>query len=208
MTMDRRLIRKSVPRALVILLATLALGCGATGSLDDTENAVVLVINSIEQVSDPFGDVLTSGGTIPEDTIQVEFAAHLKAPTGPPGSVTEPTLQDVVIESYQVEFTRTDGGPQAPAGFRRGMSLRVQLTEPNTSQLNISTATLTLVPSTTKAQVPISFLIDPGFEPSTGFVNIQVNARITFFGQTVSGDPVTTTADVGINFANFGDDNP
>lgn len=207
MTMDRRLLRKSVPRVLVILMATLALGCGAAGSIDDSESAAILVINQISQTSDPFGDVLTSGGTIPEDTIEVEFAAHLKAPTGPPGTATEPTLQSIVIDSYQVEFTRTDGGPQAPSGFRRGMSLRVVITETGQTTLNTSTASITLVPSTTKAQVPISFLIDPGFEPDTGFVNIQANARITFFGRTLAGDRVTATADVGINFANFGDDN-
>ena len=55
-------------------------GCGASGDIDNTENAVVLVITSITQSSDPFGDVLTNGGTILDDTIDVVFAAHLKAP--------------------------------------------------------------------------------------------------------------------------------
>lgn len=210
MTMDRRPMRpmrKSVPLALVILLATLALGCGAAGDLDDTENAVILVVNEITATSDPFGDVLSSGGTILDDTVQVEFSAHLKAPTAPPGSSTSPTLQDIVVEGYEVEFVRTDGGAQAPPGFRRGMNLRVQLTEQGATTLNTSSADLVVVPSTIKAQQPISFLISPGFEPSTGFVNIQVNARITFFGRTLSGDRVTATAEIGIDFANFGDDN-
>lgn len=205
MTMDRRPMRKSVPRALVILVATVALGCGAAGSLDDTENAVILVIHEIVPSTDhAFGDVIT-GGTILDDTIDVDFTANLKATTGPPGSPGEPTLQDVVIERYQVEFIRTDGGTATPPGFQRGMNLRVQLSEPNQTTLNISSATLVVAPSTIKAQQPISFLIDPGFEPSTGFVNIQVDARITFFGRTLSGDPVTATGSIGINFANFGD---
>lgn len=207
MTMDRRQFRTSVPRVLVILLAMVAIGCGAAGDIDDTENAVILVINEIVPAGDQehaFGDVVTSG-TILDDNIDVEFAATLKATTGPPGSPTVPTLQDVVIERYQVEFIRTDGGAVAPAGFQRGMNLRVQLSEPNQTTLNISSANLVVAPSTIKAQQPIAFLIDPGFEPGTGFVNVQVDARITFFGRTLSGDPVTATGSIGINFADFGD---
>jgi hypothetical protein len=190
------------------LLFTLS-GCGASGDIDNTQNAVVLVLTSIVPSTDPFGDVLTTGGTILDDTIDVVFSAHLKAPvTGADPNVMAPTLQDILLSRYEVTYSRTDGGGQVPAGFERGISLRVRLTPHGEVILRESSYTgLVIAPSTTKAQPPISLLIDPGFESLTGYVNIQVNAHITFFGKTIAGDTVTVTAIVGINFANFGDDN-
>jgi len=184
-------------------------GCSATGDIDNTQNAVVLVITSIVPTSDPFGDVVTSEGTILDDTIDVVFAAHLKAPvTGQDSNTMAPTLQDIVLERYEVTYTRSDGGTQVPAGFERGISQRVRLTPHGELILREVTITgLVIAPSTTKAQPPVSLLIDPGFEGTTGYVNIQVNAHITFFGRTIAGDSVTVSAIVGINFANFGDEN-
>ena len=190
------------------LLFTLP-GCGASGDIDNTENAVVLVLVSITPASDPFGDVLSNSGTILDDTVDVVFSAHLKAPvTNASSNTVAPTLQDIILERYEVTYSRTDGGSQVPAGFSRGISLRVRLTPHGEVVLRESSYNgLVIVPSTTKAQPPVSLLIDPGFESQTGYVNIQVNAHITFFGRTIAGDQVTASAIVGINFANFGDDN-
>jgi len=184
-------------------------GCGASGDIDNTQNAVVLVLVSIVPSSDPFGDVLTNGGTILDDTIDIVFSAHLKAPvTGGDSNTVAPTLQDIILDRYEVTYSRTDGGTQVPAGFERGISLRVRLTPHGEVVLRESEYNgLVIAPSTTKAQPPISLLIDPGFESSTGYVNIQLNAHITFFGRTIAGDQVTVSAIVGMNFANFGDDN-
>ncbi|MFQ5743462.1 MAG: hypothetical protein ACE5HV_07725 [Acidobacteriota bacterium] len=192
----------------ILALAMVMAGCGASGNIDDTQNAVVLVIDSITQVSNPFGDILTSSGSILDDTVDVVFSAHLKSPSPPPGSPLDPTLQDIILERYEVTFVRTDGGTAVPAGFQRGMSLRVRLTPQGDVILRESTASsLVIAPATEKSQPPISFLIDPGFEPSTGFVNIQVNATLRFFGRTIAGDKVSVSATIGINFADFGDNN-
>jgi hypothetical protein len=168
----------------------------------------VLVVTSITPSTDPFGDVLNeSSGSILDDTIDVVFSAHLKAPvTGADSNTVAPTLQDIVLEKYEVTYERIDGGSQVPAGFERGISLRVRMTPHGEVVLRESSIDdLIIAPSTMKAQPPISLLIDPGFEPSTGYVNIQVNAHITFFGRTIAGDRVTASAIVGINFANFAD---
>jgi hypothetical protein len=188
-------------------IVALAMGCSVVGDIDETANAVILVINSIEPTSDPFGDVLSLSGIIPEDGIEVAFSAHLKGPVTASPGITTPELQDIVLERYEVTFQRTDGGTQAPPGFARAMTARVRLTALGSGTLNTTIVSLVLVPSTTKAQPPISFLISPGSEPSTNFTNIQLKATITFFGKTLSGDPVTVTGQFGINLANFGDDN-
>jgi len=194
--------------ALLVPLAALVVGCTATGDVDNTANNVILNIEDVQYLSDPFGDVLTSGGTILDDTISVDFSAVLKAPITTNPAVVQPDLQSIALDRYEVTFTRTDGGTQAPPGFQRGIAGLVRLTEPQAEEVVIQNITgIVILPSTTKAQPPISYLISPGSEPGTNFTNIQVNARIQFFGHTLAGDPVTVVGNIGINLANFGDDN-
>lgn len=190
--------------ALGLLLALVAAGCSAGGGPhDDTPAPVILVPGNVTQNSDPFGDVLTSAGTIPADSITVEFAARLKNPD----DLTQPALQDVIIERYEVTFERTDGGTAVPKGFQRATSARVQITPHGQQNELITSLDIVLVPSTTKSQPPISHLISPGVEPGTGFVNIQVMATVRFLGKTVAGEPVSAVVRVGINFADFADSN-
>lgn len=196
--------RRRALRALPVWLLVALVGGGcAAGDIDDTPAPVILVVGDLTQTSDPFGDVLTSGGTIPEDTIEVELTARLKNPT----DLTQPAMQDILVERYEVTFSRTDGGSAVPAGFQRGISARVRVTPHGQQSEFITTVDITLVPSTTKAQPPLSHLVSPGVEPGTGFINIQVTATIRFFGRTVAGESVAGQANVGINFANFADQN-
>ena len=211
-TTPRRRRQPSLLRGLVRLAAVLPLmvvtfGCTLEGDLDDTANNVILVLSGLAPTSDPFGDVITTTGTILEDSLTATFSAHLKAPITTNPTTTRPELQEVVIERYEVTFTRTDGGTAVPAGFTRAIALRVRLSEAGADDLNESTISLVIVPSTQKAQPPISFLISPGIEPGTNFTNIQITANITFFGRTLAGDSVSVSGAIGINFANYGDTN-
>ncbi|MGD8328614.1 MAG: hypothetical protein PVJ49_04205 [Acidobacteriota bacterium] len=194
--------------ALLVPLAALVVGCSATGDVDNTDNNVILNIEDMQLVSDPFGDVLTIGGVILDDTISVDFSAVLKAPITTNPTVTQPDLQSIALDRYEVTFTRTDGGTSVPAGFQRGIAGLVRLTEPQAEEVVVLTVSnIVIVPSTTKSQPPISYLISPGIETGTNFTNIQVNARIEFFGHTLAGDPVSVVGNLGINLANYGDDN-
>jgi len=198
-----RTARRASALVACLLPVLIVAGCSASGDIDNTPAPVILVVGNISQTTSPFGDVLTSGGTIPEDGIEVQFTARLKNGT----DNTAPTLQEIIVQRYEVTFARTDGGTAIPAGFQRGMNVRVRVTPHNSQSDILTNAQLVLVPSTIKSQPPISHLISPGFEPETGFVNIQVNATIRFFGHTLAGDAVSATATIGVNFANFGDSN-
>lgn len=200
----RRRLRATWPGMTTCLLLAAALAaCTASESIRDTTAPVQLVAANVSQTSDPFGDVMSSSGIIPPDTVDVEFIARLKDGT----DTSEPSFQDIVLQRYEVTFRRIDGGTAVPSGFQRGMNALVQITPNGQSTLNTTTVDLVLVPATVKSQPPVSHLIDPGFEPDTGFVNIQVMAEVRFFGETVAGDPVSTTIEVGIDFADFGDSN-
>ena len=190
---------------LVAAVAVLALGCSAAGLVDESQNAVILVLNGITPSTEhAFGDVITNG-TIFDDTVEVQFSAHLKAPISTEPLVSTPELQDIVLERYEVTYTRTDGGTAVPPGFVRGLTARVRLTELGAVDLEVTEANLIIFPNTTKAQPPISYLIAPGSEPDTNYTNIQVNARVQFFGKTLAGDEVSVVGYIGINLADFGD---
>lgn len=187
-------------------LASLALlvalsGCGDTGTLSSTSAPVTLIIKSItpNNASAPFGDVITDSGGLPEDQVTVNFISRMKNVS----DLTQPSLQEIIIERYEVTFSRTDGGSAVPAGFSRAMNAAVRVTPHESVNEQITSVALVIVPSTHKAQPPLSFLISPGFEPSTGFLNLQTTATMTFFGKTVAGDPITVTGSIGINFADF-----
>ena len=203
----QRASRGLIKLALLLPITALAFGCSAAGDIDGTANAVILVINSITPVdaeTHSFGDVITNG-TLFDDAVLVSFSAHLKAPiTTDPANVI-PELQDIILDRVEVTFTRTDGGTSIPPGFVRGMTARVRVTELGSDELNVTEVTLTVFPNTTKAQPPVSYLVTPGSEPDTNYVNIQVQARMQFFGRTLAGDEVTATGYLGINLANFGD---
>lgn len=194
--------------ALMLLLAGALPSCTAPGDVDNTDNSVILSIAGIRQQSDPFGDVQTTGGIILPDTVEVDLSAVLKAPISTNPTAPPPDLQSIALDRYEVTFTRTDGGTAVPPGFTRGVAGLVRLSELGDDEVELYTITgLILLPSTIKAQPPLSYLISPGSEPGTNFTNIQLNARIQFFGRTLAGDEVTVVGNVGINLANYGDDN-
>ena len=202
----RSLLVRGLAGLLVLPLASMIIGCGT--DVGDTAANVILNIDSIQLDSSPWGDVLSSSNIILDDTITITFSAFLKAPLTIDPNTVAPELQNVNLERYEVTFTRTDGGTAVPPGFTQGIIGTVRLTGLGVEEVKqFSLFGLVLVPSTIKAQPPISFLISPGSEPVTNFTNIQVNARIQFFGRTITGDPVTVVGNIGINFANFGDSN-
>jgi len=199
--------RGLIKLALLVPITALAFGCSAAGDIDGTASAVILVINSITPVvvdTHTFGDVITNG-TLYDDTVLATLSAHLKAPISTNPTTLTPELQDIILDRFEVTFTRTDGGTSVPPGFVRGITARVRLTELGSDELVETEVGLTIFPNTTKAQPPVSYLVSPGSEPDTNYVNIQVQARIQFFGRTLSGDEVTATGYLGINLANFGD---
>lgn len=203
-----RFLRFGPALALALLLGSFVTACTAPGDVDNADSNVIFNIEAIRQQSEPFGDVQTTTGVILDDVVEIDLSASLKAPISTNPTAPPPDLQNIVLDRYEVTFTRTDGGTATPPGFTRGASGLVRLSELGGDDVELFTITgLVILPSTIKAQPPISFLISPGSEPSTNFTNIQLDARIQFFGHTISGHQVTVVGNVGLNLANYGDDN-
>jgi len=196
--------------ALLMMIVGVTFGCTANGQLDNTDASVVLQIEEFIKIEDDhtWGDIETLGG-VASDLADISFSGVLKAPISTTPQITAPDLQHIQLDRYEVTFTRTDGGTAVPPGFTNGIAGLVRLTELGaTDPVLLTVVGVTIVPATIKIQPPVSYLRDPGTEAGTNFVNIQVNARIQFFGRTIAGNEVSVVANVGVNFAQWADPDP
>jgi len=190
--------RRMPPVAFLTALAFLS-SCSAPGDIDRTAAPVSLILSSLAPVGANFGDVVNNDGTVSDTQVTARFVARLKSSS----NITAPELQEIVIERYEVTYTRTDGGTALPAGMQRAMTAKVQLTPNGVVTEQTTTVTLTLVPGAQKLQPPLSHLILPGFEPDTGFPTVTVDATLRFFGRTIAGEQVSVQGSIAIQFANY-----
>ena len=171
-------------------LLTLVVACS-----DQERGQVILTIASANPASDPFGDVISSDGTIPPDSIDLEIHNDLKNPDG----LSSTTFANVRLESITCSFTRVDGGSATPSTFKTNVAYTVAAN----GVLNIEG--FVVVPATMKTQDPISDLIYYGYERSTNFVSIRCDIMLEVAGTTLEGDPVYASGSITIEFANYAD---
>ncbi len=203
---------KGTALALVLLAASAAgtAGCGEVAR--SGRSPAMVVIGSIEAASGAvptaFGgtldsDVITNvrrtGGdpvpTIFSDLGRATFRLVLKDP-GVPGSAAAPSsLNQVTITRYQVTFRRSDGrntpGVDVPQPFDSAVTVTVPVE-------GAVTTTFELVRHTAKEEAPLANL-------RSSSVIIATVADITFTGRDLTGNTVTATGSIGVQFGNFGD---
>jgi len=168
----------------------------------DNSSSVNLIIASVNAGSKLDSDVRNGtgngGGTKPDetflcpDTVAVAVAVRNKNPKAPVPSVPSAVL----IQSYEVRYVRTDGrateGADVPYRITGQLSFAVDVADTGTSSF-----LLEVVRRQAKVEPPLSSI----FQTSV----LTVIAEITLYGQTVSGERVTATGAVQIDFADFFD---
>ena len=177
----------------------LALLLGLSGCSPDyvTGNAapVNLIIASING-----GTVLTSDIRNGEDStfvcpdrVDVSVAVRNKNPNAPVPSVPSA----VILKSYEVRYFRTDGrgteGVDVPYRITGNLTFAVDVAASGTSTVSIE-----VVRYQAKVEPPLSAIYQVG-------TVLTMMAEVTLYGETVSGDRVTTSGRLQIDFANFGD---
>lgn len=107
----------------------------------------------------------------------------VKDPAGASGD-----LMNVEMESYQVTFTRRDAGTRVPPPY----SASVFGVAPAGG--NIVYDNLPIMGSAQLTNAPLSDLLfrNGAFDKETGEQTIVVEVSMTFFGRTLSGNPVST----------------
>ena len=131
--------------------------------------------------------------TIYEDLGQVTLRMAMKDPTtliGPSAANT------ITINRYHVEFVRSDGrntqGVDVPYSFDGAMTGTISTVDTSLS--------FVLVRAQAKLEAPLMALRNAG-----GAMVVSTIARITFYGQDQAGNAVSVTANISVNFADWGD---
>jgi hypothetical protein len=178
---------------------TVALGLllGLSGCSPDyvTDNAapVNLIVASIND-----GAVLTSDVRKGEDSsfvcpdrVEVAVAVRNKNPNAPAPNVPSA----VILKTYEVRYFRTDGrgteGVDVPYRITGNLTLAVDVATSGTTAVSIE-----VVRYQAKVEPPLSTIYQVG-------TVLTMMAEVTLYGETVSGDRVTASGRLQIDFANF-----
>jgi hypothetical protein len=192
-----------------------SVSCGST--VRQGRSPVYLIVNSLQGargdkptqfVSFLLSDVLTNvtnpapcSATSPCPTIfndpgQATITLGMKD-VGTPGAPTSPTSNNAVtLSRYHVTYRRADGrntpGVDVPYGFDGAVNGTIAST---TASVAIG---FNLVRHDAKAESPLVELVNNG-------VIISTLAEVTFYGTDQTGNEVSVTATIQIDFGNFGD---
>jgi hypothetical protein len=180
-------------------LGALALAALVTGCAPDyvTENAatVNLIIASIHGGAQLDSDVRNGEFStfVCEDEVAVAVAVRNKNPNAPTPSVPSAVL----INSYEVRYFRTDGrgteGVDVPYRITGNLSFAVDVADSGTSEFPLE-----VVRRQAKVEPPLSSINQAAL--------LTVMAEVTLYGETVSGQKVSASGRLQIDFADYGDD--
>ncbi len=175
----------------VVMLGALVLaGCTADYATRST-SPVILLITGVNDGDVLSSDVLISTGGVCPDIVPVRLENHSVSPIAP----TIDWRADIVIERYEVRYSRSDGrgveGVDVPYSISGNMAFEVIYR----SALNVN---IEVVRRQAKLEPPLSNLIDNGKV-------VTMFAEVTLHGKTNAGKTSVATGRMQIDFANFGD---
>jgi hypothetical protein len=171
-------------------------------------SAVLLVAGSCRSRTDrTAGPVILTFGTITNIPTVVSVTAAdsaggvsigtftLQSIVKDPNATGTPAIEDIEVTTYQVVYKRRDNGTRVPPPLVAALTLEVPVN--STGVIN----NLPIVRSDQLLSPPLSDLSKFGQDTETGTQVIVVDAQVTFFGQTLSGDRVQSgTASFTLEF--------
>ena len=183
---------------LALSAVVLAHGGCSKGYVTSSEGDIIfriIAINDGELLeSDVLFDDRSGTVTIEPDIVEVIVANR---PKNPLTDVPQVAMA-VIIERYDVSYTRSDGrntpGVDVPFPFTGRLTTAVDVA----SSGNNVTIPLTVVRQQQKAEPPLRNMRNGG-----GQQIFTATAQITLHGQTVAGQAVTSTGFLTISFADF-----
>jgi len=178
--------------AAVGLLVALS-GC-APDYVTDNAASVNLIIASINGGAPLDSDVRNGVNStfVCPNLVDVSVAVRNKNPNAPAPNVPSA----VILKSYEVRYSRTDGrateGLDVPYRITGNLTLAVDVQNSGTT-----TFSLEVVRRQAKVEPPLSSIFQAAL--------LTVMADITVYGETVSGQSVSASGRLQIDFADFGD---
>lgn len=197
--MNRALLQPAT-RAAVLAAAFAMAGCSAGFTTQNT-STVLLVIASVNGGVPLPVDVLTDG-TVVSNSVAMDIAIRFKNPN----IATVPQIPSaVVIERYEVKYRRSDGrgveGQDVPFAISGNLTAAFDVKTSGTDPLTIE-----VVRAQAKLEPPLRNLrgVVPGTTLGGAFI-VTMFADITLHGRTISGQTVTGTGSLQLDFADYGD---
>jgi hypothetical protein len=179
----------------VAVAMALALGgCGTADYVTDSQAAVLLIVAAVNEGAVLDSDVRNGADStvICPDTVTVAVAVRNKNPNAPAPNVPGAVL----IQRYDVVYVRSDGrsehGVDVPYPISGLISSAVDVATSGTSDVPIE-----VVRRQAKLEPPLSNI--------TGFDIVTMFADVRITGETVSGQTVSGSGRLQIDFANYGD---
>jgi len=174
-----KMVRQTLSLAVLVAVVLAAGGCRSR--TDRTAGPVVLTFGNITGFPvSPISVTATDQASTGVIITSFSLLSVVKDPT----ATTTSALEDVEITSYQVTYKRRDSGTRVPPPLVAGLALEVPIN---------STGTINNLPIARQDQLlspPLSDLANFGHDTETGTAVIVLDAQITFFGQTLSGDKI------------------
>jgi hypothetical protein len=173
---------------LAVLVAVLLVAGSCRSRTDRSAGPVALTFGNITgiptiiSVTAAVNFNSTTGG-VPPNAIGTFTLTNI---TKDPGTPTSNDLADIETSSYQVIYTRRDSGTRVPPPLIAALTVEV----PHNGSAVINN--LPLLRLDQLLGPPLSDLPKFGHDTETGTAVIVVDAELTFFGRTVSGDSVAS----------------
>jgi hypothetical protein len=189
---DRGLAMRLGGMTAVGLLMALS-GCAPDYVTDNaaTVNLYIAAINGGAPLDSDVRNGETSSFVCP-NLVAVSVAVRNKNPNAPAPNVPSA----VILKSYEVRYTRTDGrgteGLDVPYRITGNLTLAVDVADTGTT-----TFSLEVVRRQAKVEPPLSSIFQAAL--------LTVMADITLYGETVSGQSVSASGRLQIDFADYGD---
>ncbi len=166
---------KSTTAVLPLALLLAVLGCADQETVDTGGVAL-----QVQFVNTPFQVGVNDDDTL---TLQIEITSIV---TNPNAATSD--LMNVVLDLYEVTYTRGDTGTRLPTPYVSTLSRVVPVN---------GTLSLNNFPVMTAAQLrspPLSDLLfeNGGFDKETGDTSITINITFVLFGKTLAGQDVTS----------------
>lgn len=164
----------------VIALSLVALGllafAGCRSRTDRSEGSVILSVTDFNGLP-----IVVSASSGP---FQIEEIVLRNVPKEPGGVTSD--LQTIEIRSYEVRFSRRDGGRRVPPPLVQGLFGNVEVNSETTYN------NLAFMLSDQSATPPLSDLARTGVDPETNSTVIVLDVTMRFFGRTLAGDDIVS----------------
>ena len=174
----------------IITTGSVALLAGlAFFSCDSEINRQEAPVLLIASVTDIVNVIDLADPDCPDPTVELEISSRVKDTTLPGGGLVDTRFLDVILRTRRSTYVRTDGGTLAPRPFLENTDVLI----PVNGTADLPPSLIFAPGAITEAPFAALFPDAGGRDPETGrsFVTLEVIEE--YFGETLSGEKVSTS---------------